>query len=295
MISLRTSTFPNSFIPLSRAVCPEDLSAIVAQNILYHMQIPDILCWTVEGPARVFARHEGASALLGVEVDEKSIRLQRPLGPKGWEIYYEEIRTRRREGFGILAAGLLEEDLPRFRQETGFQGEFLRDNIYFQNLNGFDPELRGNAYKALRQSVRLLEEDRGLRVEEFLPEKDAPAARRVYEIWEAHHPRQGTHWIPDFLKVARGRFLTLSAFQGDSLQAVASSFVAGSYAYMALAIHNVRFARVCGVLDYHLLCKLKERQVRRVDWGVSPTKGLIQYKKKFGKMEEVVIHTAWLS
>ncbi|OGH57047.1 MAG: hypothetical protein A3G34_08310 [Candidatus Lindowbacteria bacterium RIFCSPLOWO2_12_FULL_62_27] len=272
-----------------------DLIRIVEENIFYQMQHPWLLDLFVEPTARLRARVEDGSALIIVEPDEKSMRIQKPLGPGGPRLFEDEMRSAylRR---GILAAGLDAQLLARLRELCPTARAPIAQNVELSDLDEFDLDLGGSQYKSLRNSLRHAERE-GITVEPYDAALHGDRALKVFTEWNSIKPRVATFWIPNLLSAAGSRapgLILVVAVRRTRVLGVSAAFVAGPYAYMLLALTLQEHGRSQELMDYELMKKLKSAGVRRLDWGISDAGPISAYKKKYGRIALHPISTCWI-
>lgn len=78
-----------------------------------------------------------------------------------------------------------------------------------------------------------------------------------------------------------------------AISAIHLALTSGAYAYQAVGLNDRSPAPVSELVDYRLLCALRETGVTRVDWGVSMAAGVRAYKEKFRPARESFL-TCWL-
>ncbi len=250
--------------------------------------------WAEPG-AYLHAIVRGDSALLIVEPDNTSVRIQRPLGPEGFALLREEL-PRWRDRTGILLAGLRESDVGAVALRLGDRPPFppSRDEVAITDLSAFDPTLAGRDLKTLRASVARAERA-GYIVRRYDPRRDVEAALGLYKAWTRHRPRQHVDWIPAFIKES-GEVPGLLGLVGEkngTISAVHLAVTSGTYAYQAVGLNDRSTEQVSELVDFRMLCALRETGVTRVDWGVSPAAGVRAYKEKFRPAWESFM-TVWL-
>lgn len=238
----------------------------------------------------------GDSALLIVEPDNTSVRIQRPLGPDGFSLLREEL-PRWRDRTGALLAGLRESEVQSVVAPVGADlkvGPPSRDELAATDLAAFDPALPGRKLKTLRGSVARAERA-GYIVRRFDPRRDVESALALYEAWTRHRPRQYVDWIPAFIKES-GEVPGLLGLVGEkdgAISAIHLALTSGAYAYQVVGLNDRSTAPVSELVDYRLLCALRETGVTRVDWGVSIAAGVRAYKTRFRPAWESYL-TVWL-
>ncbi len=247
----------------------------------------------VEPGAYLHAVVRGDSALLMVEPDNTSVRIQRPLGPEGFALLHDEL-PRWRDRTGILLSGLRASELALVRVGAGLAPAPIRDDLAITDLSAFDPSLPGRNLKTLRGSVARAERA-GYTVRRYDPLRDVEGALGLYEAWTRHRPRQHVDWIPAFIKES-GEVPGLLGLVGEkngTIAAIHLALTSGAYAYQAVGLNDRSTEPVSELVDYRLLCALRETGVTRVDWGVSPAAGVRAYKEKFRPTWESFL-TLWL-
>ena len=171
----------------------------------------------------------------------------------------------------------------------------LEQNAEFSDLEIFDLSLQGSLYKTLRASLHHAERE-GISVEPYDARIHGARALKVFEEWNSLKPRTATFWIPRILDEA-GRFpemISIVACRQKRILGISIALVAGSYAYMLLALTLSVHGRAQELMDYELIRMLKSAGVRRLDWGISDGGTISAYKKKYGNITRVPIWTFWI-
>lgn len=271
-----------------------DLVRIVDREIFYQMQHPRLLDFFVEPGAKLRAIVKDDSALVAVDVDPRSLRIQRSMGRAGPALFEAEIR-REYKRRGILAAGLDAALTDRVCVLCPTARLPIEQQVEFSDLAAFDLDLHGNLYKTLRSSLHRAERE-GITVEAYDAAAHGASALKVFEEWNSLKMREGTFWISQVLEKA-GRIPGLVgavALRRRKVLGVSMAFKAGDYAYMLLAITRKDHGRAQEVMDYNLMKKLKTAGVRRLDWGISDRGAVSAYKKKYGNILLEPISTFWI-
>lgn len=271
-----------------------DLMRIVTREIFYQMQHPVLLDLFVEPTAGIHAHIQKDSALFVVDVDEKSLRIQRPLGPQGPRLFEAEIRKEYGKR-GILAAGMDAGLAQRLTEICPTANKPIEQNVEFSDLDAFDLSLQGSLYKTLRASIHHAERE-GIAVEPYDARVHGARALKVFEEWNSLKPRIATFWIPRILD-GTGQFpemIAVVACKQKKILGVSIALAAGAYAYMLLALTLSIHGRAQELMDYELIKTLKSAGVRRLDWGISDGGPISAYKKKYGGIARVPIWTVWI-
>lgn len=275
-----------------------DLMRIVARDIFYQMQHPLLLDLFVEPAAKLRAvlKTGGAKegAILVVDVDDKAVRIQRPVGPAGPSLFEDEVR-RDSGKRGILAAGLDADLSLTLRKLCPKARPPIEQSVEISNLDEFDLDLPGSMYKSLRNSLSHAERE-GIHVEPYDPGLHAARALKVFDEWNSLKPRVATYWIPNILKdgAAVPGLVSVAAIRRNRVIGVSMALTAGAYAYMLLALTLRDHGRSQELMDYDLMKKLKSAGVRRLDWGISDSGPISAYKKKYGNISIFPISTFWV-
>lgn len=271
-----------------------DLMRVVEANIFYQMQHPFLLDLFVEPAAAIRAIVMDGGAILVVDVDDKAVRIQRPVGPAGVKLFEEELR-RESGRRGILAAGLDPALAVRVPKLCPKAGKPIEQHVELSDLGAFDLDLRGSLYKSLRNSISHAERE-GIAVEPYDAGLHGARALKVFDEWNSLKPRVATFWIPKILRTANSvpGLISVVAVLGKKVLGVSMALTAGSYAYMLLALTLREHGRAQELMDYDLMKKLKAAGVRRLDWGISDSGPISAYKKKYGSIATVPISTFWI-
>ncbi len=273
---------------------PETLLSMVERYIFYHMQHPLLLDLFAESTAALRARVNGDSALLMVDADGKTIRIQRPLGPAGPAMFQEEIRACYGRK-GILAAGLAPDLAGRFATSHPTSLIPIEQYVEFSSLDRWDPVLCGSLYKTLRSALHSADRE-GIEVDGYDAKKHGRDALKIFEDWNSRKPRTATYWMPRVLEAGSSipALIGVAARKNQILLGVTFAFVCGSYGYMLMAVTRERHGRAQEAMDYELLNRLRALGVRRLDWGVSDGGTVLAYKKKYGDIRREPITTFWI-
>ncbi len=261
------------------------------------MQHPRLLDFFVESTAKLEATIRDSSALVVVDVDSQSIRIQRPMGPEGGRLLEERIQAESGKR-AVLAAGLCAADADRVRNLCPRAGKPIEQQVEFSDIGAFDLDLKGSSYKSLRSSLHHAEREQ-IAVEAYDPAVHLAASLKIFEEWNSMKSRVGTFWIPKILAgqiadYARLGLLALVAVRRKKILGITIAFVAGSYGYMLLALTLSEHGRAQELVDYELIRRLKEKGVRKLDWGIADSGPISAYKKKYGNIVREPITTFWI-
>lgn len=272
----------------------KDLQRVLHAGTYYQMQHPQLLDYFVEPTAKLAALVRGESALVTVEVDAQSVRIQRPLGPRGSKLLEEKLREEYGKR-GILAAGLAPADADLVRKICPVANKPIEQLVESSDLAAFDLELKGSLYKPLRNSISHAERE-GISVLPYDPAAHRNVAMKIFDEWSAIKPRVGTFWIPKILEdVGSADGMTaMVSIKGKKILGVTIAFVSGTYAYMLLALTRAEHGRSQELVDFEMIRKLKDAGVRRLDWGISDSGSISAYKKKYGSIVREPITTFWI-
>lgn len=267
----------------------------------YHMQVePLVRLWTAREGVEIRVVGDDRCGLLVVERDdgvERWARLQRPWGPprEARALLVSEFRRLRAAGYGLLVAALPEAAFAAFEAEALVRAAAPQaEEVWRLDLAAWDPNLRGNRYKTLRQAVARAERS-GIRIESYDPSAHA-AAVALLEAWTATRPRGDVSWIRRLIEAPPPGTLAAMARGPDGRPVEwAAVWREVPYAYALAAVAPLDSSRSTEALDVALLRALRAEGATFVDWGVrNPgTPGVDAYKRKFGKPISETVVTAW--
>jgi|GEM_PF-2928602 len=267
-----------------------DFRDFIKSRILYHMQHPTYLYYNVEKEAKLhhYLDKKREGALLWAEIGN-AVRIQRPYGLGGFEILCEKFEELNKK-YGVLVCGLSEEDKNKFLERYGKYGAGFQyvDEVLFSNPEEFDEKLSGSAMKHLRWGVNNAKRE-GIEISNYKSE-DFSECKEVYHEWVRRIKPTWTEYILDILSHPSEESIILKATFNGRIIGVTSCMTLGDYAYFDFTITRDEHGRACELLDYQMLCKLKEMGIKRLDWGLED----VEYKQKYQKLKGIKVHTGWM-
>jgi hypothetical protein len=270
------------------------------------MQVePLVRLWTAREGATIRRVGGDGVGLLVVEKDdgdERWARLQRPWfdektpPAEAVGLLAGEFGRLRADGAGCLVAALPAGLFEAFERAAGVRAAHpAREAAWWLDLAAWDPDLRGGAYKTLRQAVRRAERD-GVRVAPYDAGSHRAGVEASYRAWTADRDRGDVSWIAALLDAPpRGTLAAVAVGPDGDVDEFAAYWREGAYAYAVTAFARLDRSRATEFLDVTILRRLKAEGVGRVDWGVAnpETPGVEAYKRKFGPIRTEEIATAW--